>query len=299
VHGAASPARSLTLRDVREALKLDRAGRPRCPDNRRILQALTFVASTDNEEAIHEIVWDGFLVGAAERYAMHIEPQLRMIDGGCFAMGSHSRDLGHFCGESPQHQVALSPFAISTVPVTNALYAIFDGGRRGLPRSADNHPVVDVTWYDAAIFAAWFDCRLPTEAQWEFACGVGSPEQWCCDEADLPRYAWYSENSFGMLHPVATRAANALGLFDFHGLVWEWCRDDYDAAFYSRAPGRDPLNFAAAAKLHALPRHKVTRGGSFQALAEMCRSRFRFHEPAGFWARDLGFRLIRDIDRTL
>lgn len=281
---------ALALSEAREILRLDYFGRPRCPQNHEIVRAISAIVAIGAGEAVDEIVRNGFLADAEERYAAHVEPRMRVI-GGHFAMGSDAGGLAYFQGESPPHGVALSPFAISAVPVTNGLYRLFGPGHAP-PRGADDHPVTDVTWYDAVVCAAWFGCLLPTEAQWEFACGAGSPHQWCCDEPSLCNYAWYSENAAGAVHPVGTRAPNSLGLFDLHGQVWEWCRDDYDAAYYSRAPGQDPVNLAGPASLPAPQRHKVTRGGSFCSLAEMCRSRFRFHEPAGFWAHDLGFRLV-------
>ena len=328
VRGGDKAVPVLAFRDAREALRLDSSGRPRCQDSREVLRALSIIAATGSEDAVDEIVRNGFLAGAGERYAVHVEPEMRVVGGGRFTMGSAAGGIPYFQGESPPHEVTLAGFAVSAVPVTNALYALFNPGR-DLPSAVDDHPVVDVTWYDAALCAAWFGCVLPTEAQWEYACGAGSPQEWCCAEADLPSYAWYSENACGTVHQVATRAANALGLFDFHGQVWEWCRDDFDVAFYSRAPAQDPVNLAVLARggtlpsqgqapgphgpeppdgqkapvisspapwpAAALPRaeqHKVTRGGSFCSLAEMCRTRFRFHEPAGFWASDLGFRLV-------
>jgi formylglycine-generating enzyme required for sulfatase activity len=281
-----------TFRDAREALRLDSSGHPRCLDGREVLQALSVIAAMGGEDAADEIVRNGFLAGARERYAVHVEPQMRVVRGAGFTMGSDAGGIPYFQGESPPHHVTLADFAICAVPVTNALYALFDPGR-DLPRAMDDHPVVDLTWYDAALCATWFGCLLPTEAQWEYSCGAGSPQEWCCAGADLPRYGWYSENAGGTAHPVATRAANALGLFDFHGLVWEWCRDDYDVAFYSRTPAQDPVNLVPADGHGAnSQRHKATRGGSFCSLAEMCRTRFRFHEPAGFWADDLGFRMV-------
>ena len=327
VRGGDKAVPVLAFRDAREALRLDSSGRPRCRDSREVLRALSVIAATGSEDAVDEIVRNGFLAGAGERYAVHVEPEMRVVGGGRFTMGSAAGGIPYFQGESPPHQVTLASFAVSAVPVTNARYALFDPGR-DLPPALDDHPVVDVAWYDAALCAAWFGCVLPTEAQWEYACGAGSPQEWCCAEADLPSYAWYSENAGGTVHQVATRAANALGLFDFHGQVWEWCRDDFDVAFYSRAPAQNPLNLAVLARgdtplsrgqapgphgpeppdglkapvtssrgpwppEQARPeQHKVTRGGSFCSLAEMCRTRFRFHEPAGFWASDLGFRLL-------
>lgn len=205
-------------------------------------------------------------------------------------MGTSTNEAHHFCGETPSHDVELSAFAIATVPVTNDLFGLFDHARRNLPRAEGRLPVADVTWHDATTFAAWMGCRLPTEAEWEFACGGGSAAQWCCASADeLTAYAWFSQNSDDCLHNVATRQPNSLGLFDMHGNVWEWCADAYDQDFYARSPLHDPAN--AVARPHG---HRVCRGGSIFALAEMCRSRYRLHEPEQFWAQDLGFRLARD-----
>jgi formylglycine-generating enzyme required for sulfatase activity len=292
VRGQSSAVSPDTISGARESLQLDSSGRPRCPDSREVIQALSVIAATGSD-AFDEIVSHGFLAGAGERYAVHVEPRMRVIGGGQFSMGSEAGGSPYFQGETPRHQVVLPSFAVATVPVTNALYALFDP-RHDLPRAADDHPAADVTWYDAALCAAWFGCRLPTEAQWEYACGAGSPHEWCCTEADLPRYGWYSENASGTVHPVAARDPNALGLHDFHGQVWEWCRDDYDLAFYTRAPRWDPVNSTRPAGWHIPQRHKVVRGGSFLSLPEMCRTRFRFHEPAGFWAYDLGFRMVRN-----
>jgi formylglycine-generating enzyme required for sulfatase activity len=153
-----------------------------------------------------------------------------------------------------------------------------------------------VTWHEASLFAAWVGCRLPTEAEWEFACGGGSDAEWCCaDEAELARHAWYSENAAGELHEVGTREPNRLGVFDCHGSVWEWCADAYDQDFYASSPSVDPAGPPPDTGVEAEPRvHRVCRGGSVHALAEMCRTRYRLHEPASFWAGDLGFRLAWD-----
>lgn len=274
-----------TIDRARAVLALDRTGRPLCPDRGEIyttIQALRAAGQPGRR------LVDGFLSGAEERYAAHVAPLLRRLDGCRFEMGSGVEERRHFCGEVPRHPVVLPAFAIGTVPVTNGLFALLDPARSAL---GPDLPVVDVTWFDAAVFALWVGCRLPTEAEWEYACGAGAAGQWCnADPGRLADHAWYSENAGGRAHPVAARAPNELGLFDLHGNVWEWCEDDYAADYYARAPLTDPVNVDGPTRRDT---HKVSRGGGFLALAEMCRTRYRLHDPAEFWAGDLGFRLAR------
>lgn len=228
--------------------------------------------------------------GADERFAEHLQPLMVPVEGRRFEMGTRDGDAAHFCGETPEHAVELSPYAISAVPVNNELYAAFDP-RRERPPAERSLPVVDVTWVEAMLFAIWVGCTLPSEAEWEFACGGGSSSQWCCeDERELHRYAWYSESSDGHAHDVATREPNELGLYDLHGNVWEWCADTYAEDFYQRSPVEDPMNTSPDPRVAT---SKVCRGGSFHALAEMCRTRYRQNEPSDSWASDLGFRVVR------
>jgi sulfatase modifying factor 1 len=219
---------------------------------------------------------------------------MRPLGPSQFRMGTTPGREAHFCGETPQHTVELSPFAIAAVPVTNDIYRLLHPDRLDVAARDRRQPVVGVTWFDAALFALWVGCRLPTEAEWEFACAGGASTEWCCAGADeLPRYAWFSENSDGCIHQVAAREPNSLGIFDLHGNVWEWCADIYDQDFYDSCPTVDPV---AQALPEAEPADRVCRGGCMHSFAEMCRTRYRFHEPPEFWASDLGFRLARSID---
>jgi formylglycine-generating enzyme required for sulfatase activity len=279
------------VEDARAALELDANGYPRCSDSRVTLAAITDLRAAAGDDDARAILGSGFLARAEERYREQVEPLMVDIAGARFDMGTEPARQRHFCGEVPRHAVALSAYALASVPTTNALYALIDPRRADVARAERRRPAVEVSWFDAALFALWVGCRLPTEAEWEFGCGAGSEREWCCEEPELARHAWYSETSVGRMHPVGKLAPNALGLHDMHGGVWEWCADDYDSSFYVRAPVQDPL--CAAQPLDGATPDKVCRGGSVHSLAEMCRTRYRLHEPPDYWAADLGFRLAR------
>jgi formylglycine-generating enzyme required for sulfatase activity/proteasome lid subunit RPN8/RPN11 len=286
-----------TPADAKEALATaqrllapDRVGRPQCKDARAVYRAVQHVLRSENRAAIEELLGNAFFRGSRDRYEQYVAPEMRRLPGGRFLMGTDESRTRHFYGESPAHAVELSPFDMARTQVTNELFGTFDEARLNLSRDDRRKPVTDVSWFEASVFAMWIGCRLPTEAEWEFACGSGSDGEWCCgdDEGLLSRHAWYSENSGDRVHGVGTREANEFGLCDLHGNVWEWCRDSYDQDYYAKSPLVDPVNDAFPDS------DKVCRGGSFNALSEMCRTRFRIHEPSEYRAADLGFRLARD-----
>lgn len=287
-------ARSAALARARAWLGVDAAGRLRCTDARAAVVAVDDLLRVEDAGAVEELLGAGFLRGSDERYHDLLSSRMRLLPGGRFLMGTSSAEARHFCGESPRHPVELSAFSVSDTVVTNEQFQLFDPRLRDVDTADRRKPVVGVTWFEAVLFAAWMGCRLPTEAEWEYACAGGSAGEWCAGEADLGRYAWYSVNSDGVVHEVAGREPNALGLFDCHGNVWEWCLDGYDQDYYSRARLHDPVNVDSADRQpgSAFP-EKVCRGGSVSSLAEMCRTRYRLHEAADFYATDLGFRLVR------
>lgn len=288
--GVETAAAGFDLEEARAHLRLDRTQRPMCQDSRRILAAIETVRSSGDASAVAEIVDHGFLRDSAPRYSEHVAPRMRHLAGTTYAMGSDACPGSHFCGESPAHEVTLQPYLMSDVAVTEELFALLDVRRAEVPAAERMRPVTGTTWFDAALFALWMGCRLPTEAEWEYACGAGAAAPWCCeDELSLGRHAWYSQNAGDELHEVGTRAPNTLGLFDLHGDVWEWCADTYDADWYRRSPIHDPVCLGTAAE------DRVCRGGSIFSLAEMCRTRFRLHEPPDYHAGDLGFRLARSV----
>jgi formylglycine-generating enzyme required for sulfatase activity len=131
--------------------------------------------------------------------------------------------------------------------------------------------------------------RLPTEAEWEYACRAGSTTRYSFgdDAADLGAFAWYDGNSDGKTHPVGQKRPNAWGLYDMHGNVWEWCWDAYEADYYSKKPpAADPLGPSQAAS-------RVSRGGGWNFSPQNCRSAHRSGGEPGFRGNFLGFRVAR------
>jgi sulfatase modifying factor 1 len=221
--------------------------------------------------------------------------------------------------ESPQHGVKLSAFTMSTTPVTQAQYAALMGPNpsyfKDRPDSAQR-PVENVSWYDAVRFcnrlsvkdgltAAYLigegdeptvkptlvanGYRLPTEAEWEYACRAGTTRSfWSGDtEADLERVGWFDENSGAETHPVACKDANGWGLHDMHGNVWEWCWDWYDEGWYKRPE-------ASQADPTGPPRGvlRVLRGGSYWVTAVVCRSASRSRDGPRARVQNWGFRVV-------
>jgi formylglycine-generating enzyme required for sulfatase activity len=204
------------------------------------------------------------------------------LDGGTFHMGS-PEGVGAD-DEHPAHRVTVGPFALGQTLVTRAVWALFesarstaDGTRRdarsGISTSDAQLPAVDGTWWDAALFAAWLGARLPTEAEWEYACRAGTSTRWSHgdEEAKLSRFAHLGGDS---VQPVATKRPNPWGLYDVHGNAWEWCADGR----------RDYVETAADTPLGPRSGSRVFRGGSFLYPADWCRSAYRnWNGPRVVW----------------
>ena len=167
-------------------------------------------------------------------------------------------------GGSPGGQVVISrPFYMAATEVTQAQYRAVTGRGAGAFRGADR-PVENVSWSDAAAFckrlskSAGRTVRLPTEAEWEYACRAGGEgrSRFGASAAKLDAVAWHAGNSGKQTHPVAGRKANAWGLHDMHGNVWEWCGDWYEPRRGPRAAGVDPTGPDAGLA-------RVVRGGSW------------------------------------
>ncbi|MGE3818635.1 MAG: formylglycine-generating enzyme family protein [Isosphaeraceae bacterium] len=227
------------------------------------------------------------------------------IAPGEFTMGSEEND-----DEKPPHRVRITkPFLLAAHPVTQGQYRAVTGQNPSHFKGSDDFPVESVSWHDAVAFCNTLSekekrtpCygingttviripgngyRLPTEAEWEYACRAGTSTRFFFgdDESELCEYAWYDGNASGQTQPVGHRKPNGWGLYDMLGNVWEWCWDWYDDKYYAKSPRDDPAGPSSAS-------HLVIRGGSWRYEPTFCRpaSRGRF-EPV-LRAGILGFRV--------
>ena len=236
------------------------------------------------------------------------------IPAGFFEMGSrHGRDE-----EKPVHKVWIDSFLIDRHEVTQAEYEKI-GKIEAFPNPShfegSDLPVDQVTWPQAARFCnarsrleglkpcyneetatcdfAANGYRLPTEAEWEYACRAGTTTDYSFgDEArHLGDFAWFADNSGKKTHPVGRKKPNPWGLFDMHGNVAEWCQDIYAASYYTSSPEKAPRGPDEGSEF-------VLRGGSWKSPADALRSAYRAGEAPGFsdacLARDaIGFRCVR------
>lgn len=192
------------------------------------------------------------------------------------------------------HEVTLAKgFFLQTTPVTqNQWENVMGDNPSHFEGSGPDAPVEKVSWEDAQDYIRKLNLsqkinlyRLPTEAEWEYACRAGTQTQYHFgdDAADLKDYGWYKENSGGKTHPVGQLKPNPWGLYDMYGNVWEWCQDWY--AKYPDGPTTDPRGPESG-------EFRVRRGGSWNYFARFCRSAFRFRLVPEFRVSHLGFRLV-------
>jgi len=193
------------------------------------------------------------------------------------------------------HEVTLAePFKLGVHEVTQAQYEQVMGSNPSGFKGADN-PVEQMTWDQALEFcrklsalpaekAAGNVYRLPTEAQWEYACRAGTTTKFSFgdEESDLGDYAWYDDNSDDKTHPVGSKLPNAWGLYDMHGNVWEWCQDWY---------GDDPSGAVTDPTGPADGSYRVNRGGGWRDGAEYCRSADRGGSGPSSRLNNVGFRV--------
>ena len=219
------------------------------------------------------------------------------IPAGSFVMGSPESDPDHYEDEQPQRTVNISAFAIGKTEVTQAQWRAVLGTDLSY-FTGDNRPVEQVMWYDCQAFCTALSqlsglaIRLPTEAEWEYACRAGSTTRYAFgdESADLGAYAWYMDNSSDQTHDVAGKLPNAWGLYDVHGNIWEWCSDWYSETYYGERPDpdTDPRGPASGD-------YRVVRGGSWSGSAKSCRSAPRLGRWSGVRYHRVGFRIAAGI----
>jgi formylglycine-generating enzyme required for sulfatase activity/serine/threonine protein kinase len=218
--------------------------------------------------------------------------------------------------ERPQHRVVITrPLRMSATEVTVGQFKQFSAsGYRTeaerapttVPQSAtylqpghavsDDSPAGAMTWNDAVAYCEWLSgeeqttYRLPTEAEWEYACRAGNESLFSFgdDYGELANHAWYQKNSGGTSHPVATSRPNAFGLYDMHANLWEWCGDYYSGTWYERSLVNDPVGPASGS-------NRVIRGGSWDSAAPLCRSAYRPSFVPSQRHQRYGFRIVQEL----
>ena len=230
---------------------------------------------------------------------------------------SGSYQMGNARGQEDEklvHTVSVDAFLMDKYEVTQAEFDKYQ-----LPNPSHfkgpTLPVEQVTWVQAAVYcnarskaeglspcynedtaACNFEAdgyRLPTEAEWEYACRAGTDTGYSFDgdSRKLMEYAWFADNAGKKTHPVGQKNPNPWGLYDMHGNVAEWCNDVYDKSYYSNSPGVNPRGPSEG-------KQNVLRGGAWKSAADALRSSYRLSENPGFsdacLARDaIGFRCVR------
>ena len=234
-----------------------------------------------------------------------------LIEPGEFTMGSTNGksessaahgffEIAEGESERPPHLVSITqPFYLGVYPVTQQEYEAVIGTNPSCFDGNTRLPVERVDWNDAVTFGEKLSqspveaqrrtrYRLPTEAEWEYACRADSTTNWCYgdNESLLRDYAWFEENSGERTHPVGEKKPNAWGLYDMHGNVLEWCQDVFSASAYTERSRitKDPIGSNGVLRVY--------RGGGWNSTALLCRSAFRGVCHPGFGDNDSGFRLV-------
>ena len=165
-----------------------------------------------------------------------LEPEMVRIPGGCFEMGSPDWEEERSSDER-QHRVCVDTFEIGKYEITQGQWQAVMGDNPSFFKLGDDYPVENVSWNDVQSYLQKLNARtdrtyrLPTEAEWEYACRGGVAGQRYCGGDDPARLAWYGDNSGVQTHPVGRKAANGFGLYDMSGNVWEWTCSLYDGSY--------------------------------------------------------------------
>jgi len=223
--------------------------------------------------------------------------ELVAIRAGIFTMGSNE-----FGDEKPMHTVSVPAFQMGKHPVTQAQYQAVMGNNPAHFQGV-NRSVEQVSWDDAIAFCQKLSqktgrtIRLPSEAEWEYACRAGSDKKWCFgdNEGDLKNYAWYSANSNSQTHPVGEKKPNAWGLYDMHGNVWEWCLDQWHQNYEGAPTDGSAWIVGNDNDSHS----RLIRGGSWFFGHRSCRSACRNDYSPDSRYNYIGFRVVCRAPRTL
>ena len=225
------------------------------------------------------------------------EMEFVWIGPGVFQMGSPASEEGRWDDEGPLHEVEISRgFWLGKYEVTQGEWESVMGSNPSYYKGDSRRPVERISWNDVQEFIAKLNgaagsavYRLPTEAEWEYACRAGTSTRWSFgdDAGRLGNYAWYrGNNSPSGTKVVGGKLPNDWGLHDMHGNVWEWVQDWYDSGYYNSPPRVDPPGPDTGSD-------RVFRGGYFNNLAQDVRSAARSSYSPGLRSNGIGVRLVR------
>ena len=312
------------------------SGKPTQSGKRLVLKIPNATAKTEKEMKVYTEIISGTKV------TFDMAP----IRGGKFWMGSPANEKDRNQDEGPRHEVSIEPFWMGKHEVTWDAYEIWsfkldvkrrkfteqaptpldkfaDAVTRPTPPYTDmtfgmgkaGYPAICMTQLAAKRYCQWLTAktgryyRLPTEAEWEYACRAGTTTAYHFgdDPKKLGNYAWYFDNSDEKYQKVGRKKPNPWGLFDMHGNVSEWCLDSHDKIFYKMSAGKTAANpFNLPKTLYS----RVVRGGSWDDDSDALRSSARYSSEEGWKERDpqlpqsiwyhtdalfVGFRLVRPL----
>ncbi|MBO1067014.1 formylglycine-generating enzyme family protein [Dolichospermum flos-aquae UHCC 0037] len=222
------------------------------------------------------------------------------IPGGTFIMGSPASEVGRGSNEGPQRQVTVPGFYMGKYELTQAQYQAIIGTNPSRFKG-DNLPVEQLSWNDAVEFCKKLsqktgkNYRLPSEAEWEYACRAGTTTPFYFGESITPELVNYDGNYTYASAPkgkyrqqttdVGTFPPNAFGLYDMHGNVWEWCQDDYKDSYINAPTDGNALTNQSES-------YKLLRGGSRLTYPDFCRSAYRYDENLDGSHDSFGFRVV-------
>jgi formylglycine-generating enzyme required for sulfatase activity len=214
------------------------------------------------------------------------------VPGNCFKMGSPVGEKGRFAWEGPVHEVCVNGFWMGKYEVTQAQWEKIMGDNPAGFKQGGQYPVENISWEDAKEFLTRLNkrsrrvYRLPTEAEWEYACRAADGSGKYCGGDNPDVLAWHEENSGKKTHPVGGKQANSFGLYDMSGNVWEWCSDKFDKDYYAAGGVRNnPRGPSGGGE-------RVERGGSAASRVHNCRAAFRFRNRPDYRENIIGFRVL-------
>jgi formylglycine-generating enzyme required for sulfatase activity len=233
-------------------------------------------------------------------------PEMVVIPGGTFTMGSPADEPERDADEGPQNRVTIAPFAMGKTEVTFAEWdaCVAAGGCNGYKPPDQgwgraSRPVINVSWRDAKAYASWLSqytgkpYRLPSEAEWEYAARAGKTTRYAFGDAITPKDANYAERKLRKTTEVGAYPPNPWGLYDMHGNVWEWVEDVWHNN-YEGAPTDGSAWTDGEGKESS--RYRVFRGGSWYIYPWLLRSAFRIRYDPDYRNYILWFRVARTLD---